>query len=90
MNPLKIRPVGGVIVFCFSLIYMVTTLPGPTASTAAAIRWAGLGLAFMLGGILVMLSGILAVLIERSSNATPVSGGDTRLQEDRRHEVIEP
>ncbi|MET8049147.1 hypothetical protein ABZU75_16270 [Streptosporangium sp. NPDC005286] len=80
----------GPIILSFSMLYLVMTLPGETASTATAIRWAGMGITMALIGIGLMLSGILAVLIERFKNENHASGGGTRLRDDRPNESVEP
>ncbi|WP_440082701.1 hypothetical protein [Streptosporangium sp. LJ11] len=90
MNWFKPHPAGGFFILCFSIVYLVTTLPDEAASTVTTIRWAGLGIAFLLSGILAMLIGILAVLIEQSKKETHASGGGTRLRDDRPNEPMEP
>jgi hypothetical protein len=74
VNGFKFHPAIGRIFICVSLIYMALTIPGETASTAAVIRWAGMGLAIAVCGVVAMPSGVLAVLIERFKDESHASG----------------
>ncbi|MFB9723438.1 hypothetical protein [Planobispora longispora] len=90
MDRFRFLPYGGFFFMALSMMYMAMNVPGETAPTAAVIRWAGMGIAIALCGVIGTLSLIAAVLIERFKNEGSASGGDARLRDDRSNEYVEP
>ncbi|MET8158899.1 hypothetical protein ABZT47_21210 [Sphaerisporangium sp. NPDC005289] len=90
MHRFKFFPVFGPIILCIGPLYTGLTVPGDTASTAAVIRWAGMGITTTLFGVGLMLCGIMAVLIQRFKDENHASGGGARLRGDHPNEPVEP